>query len=52
MAHATGIAVFFWLAGMSARLIFAFSAGHGGAEMIARFRGNDKIQEFYNAKRN
>ena len=37
MAHATGIAVFFWLAGMSARLIFAFSAGHGGAEMIARF---------------
>ena len=36
-ARATGLAVVFWILGMSGRIAFAYYAEHGGGPSIARF---------------
>jgi hypothetical protein len=42
-ARATGLAVLFWLLGISGRMAFAFYAEHGGGASIARFSAHHAL---------
>jgi hypothetical protein len=42
-ARATGLAVVFWVVGMSGRLAFAYYAEHGGGPSIARFSAHHAL---------